>query len=255
MSILRKLADFWCLFGVNLIQDENLNIPTGAATFSLLTKYAIENKENIIFIYPCYRPLDLYGNKKIRSDSFLQIQVILCNFNQTCKQHNISPISIAYKSISSIVGDHMFNVIEDNWSSPTMKSFGIGWEYRILGIEVLQITKLNTFIGYDVSNFNIYEYAYGYDRLCNMFNIYSINNINNFTNLNNIFNYYCNQNVFYLETKFMEIINKSEVSYNEFLLLNLIFNILDTKGLYNIYTKNLYMKIISNRIKNLKYEY
>lgn len=257
MNVLNKLISFWSRFNVDFVIDKNINIPTGAATFSFLTIDAIKNKKNIIFIYPCYRPLDSNGNVNIRSCKFIQIQVIICNFQKICKDFNLSPISVAYNSFKEIFGHHLFNALEDNWSSPTMKSFGIGWEYRIMGIEVLQITKFNTFKGINIENYNIYEYAYGYDRICN---ILFVNKeykkiINDFNYLNNYFDNFYKKSTNELNNIFNYILSKKYILYDEFLLLNLIFNILDSRNIYNIYSKNLYMKVISDKIKELKYEY
>ncbi|BCL65787.1 glycyl-tRNA synthetase subunit alpha [uncultured bacterium] len=257
MHVLNKLISFWKRFNVCFVIDKNINIPSGAATFSVLTIDAIKNKKNIIFIYPCYRPLDSNGNINIRSCKFIQIQIIICNFQQICQDFNLSPISIAYNSLKEIFGHHLFNALEDNWSSPTMKSFGIGWEYRIMGIEVLQITKLNTFKGINISNDNIYEYAYGYDRINNILfkNQEYKKIINSFDYLNNCFDNFCKKSTNELNNIFDYLLNKKDLLYDEFLLLNLIFNILDSRNIYNIYIKNLYMKVISNKIKELKYEY
>lgn len=252
MSVLDKLINFWKSFGVKYVLDRRIKIPTGAATFSYETIEAVRNKKNVIFIYPCYRPTDSVIDSKIRNNKFIQVQVILCNFYSICKSYNLSPVAFAYESIASLVGDHMFNVFEDNWSSLTMKSFGIGWEYRVFGIEVLQITKFNTFMSHNVSEENIYEYSYGYERLNNMCNSNGTNNlINYFKNLNRYFEYFCAKNTDCLEHIFKEKLNKTKIEYEDFLILNLIFNILDTRKIYNIYTKNVYMKAISNKIKDI----
>lgn len=252
MNVIEKLIDFWKLLQVEYVYDNSISIPAGAATFSNLTINAVKNKKNVIFIYPCYRPSDAIKNSNIRSDKFFQIQVIICNFNLLCKSLNMSPILIAYKSILHITGfDYLFNLFEDNWSSPTMKSFGIGWEFRVFGLEVLQITKFNTFAGINISNDNIYEYTYGYDRLCNLVNSNECKNLaNNFKELNLMFSDFSNKSTIFLKDTFVNLLNKSKCDYQDFLKLNLIFNILDTRNVYSIYTKNLYMKSISNKIKD-----
>ena len=251
MNVLEKLIDFWKLFQVEYVYDNSILIPAGAATFSNLTIDAVRNKKNVIFVYPCYRPADLCKNSSIRFNKFLQVQVILNDFNLLCKKFNMSPILIAYKSILHILGfNYLFTLLEDNLSSPTMKSFGIGWEFRIFGLEVLQITKFSTFTGHNISNDNVYEYAYGYDRLCHLVNSNECKNLmDNFKELNLIFNNFNNKDTYVLKDMFEKIINKQKCDYKDFLKLNLIFNILDTRNVYSIYTKNLYMKSISDKIK------
>jgi glycyl-tRNA synthetase alpha subunit len=255
--ILATLLQFWNHLGIDISYDSYNKIPIGAATYNYLTLDSINKKKNIAFACLCFRPFDNYSNNKFRQTYFIQVQIIVNLSHHFFQKLNTTPIQLAHKSINKIVGKHHFNVLHDNWNAPTMKSYGTGWEYRVNKIEVLQITKFKTFMDKDVSSEYIYEFAYGIERLsfCNDSTHDPTLDINyddfQYQSIKQELDKYQSKSDKDLHDILMQICNSENIIYDNFLYANLIFNILDQRSFFNIYSKNIYMKFISKIINKI----
>ena len=110
---------------------------------------------------PCRRPADgRYGDNPNRAQHYFQYQVLI----------KPSPNSIQEQYLSSLeaIGinpkEHDIRFVEDNWESPTLGAWGVGWEVWLDGMEVTQFTYFQQCGGLDCKPVSI-EITYGLERL------------------------------------------------------------------------------------------
>ena len=244
MSFITLIDNYWkkYVYTHSIISH---NIPLGAATFSLLTINAINNKENISFCCLCHRPYDYIKAKTyIRRDKYLQYQIIMHNIDDA---RNIVTNFLQY--IINVYS-HSIIFIEDHWCSPTMGSYGYGWEVRINNLEIAQITYFTKFLSRNIIHNNVVEIVFGIERLYMLLhNKKCISDIDYHTyNFNNeIYTLYINKSIKDLHNELIVLCEKQQ-HYDDFLLSNLIFNILDSKCYYTENMKNIIMYVICNKL-------
>ena len=115
----------------------------------------------VAYAEPCRRPTDgRYGENPNRAQHYFQYQVLI----------KPSPDEIQEKYISSLeaIGinpkDHDIRFVEDNWESPTLGAWGVGWEVWLDGMEVTQFTYFQQCGGIDCRPVSI-EITYGLERI------------------------------------------------------------------------------------------
>jgi len=135
----------------------------GAGTMSPHTFLrAIGPKEwSVAYTEPCRRPTDgRFGENPNRSQHYYQYQVII----------KPSPDQIQEKYLSSldklgiITKNHDIRFVEDNWESPSLGAWGVGWEVWLDGMEVTQFTYFQQCGGIDCHPIPI-EITYGLERI------------------------------------------------------------------------------------------
>ena len=136
-NLILKLQTFWGSKGCALLQPFDLEV--GAGTFHPATFLRSIGPEpwNAAYVQPSRRPTDgRYGDNPNRLQHYYQFQVIL----------KPSPIDIQdlYLESLSVIGIdlsvHDVRFVEDNWESPTLGAWGLGWEVWLNGMEVSQFT-------------------------------------------------------------------------------------------------------------------
>jgi glycyl-tRNA synthetase alpha chain len=136
-EIILTLQQFWAAQGCVLLQP--LDMEVGAGTFHPATFLRAIGPEPWMaaYVQPCRRPTDgRYGDNPNRLQHYYQFQVIL----------KPSPLDIQEKYLDSLralgvdvtLDDIRF--VEDNWESPTLGAWGLGWEVWQNGMEVSQFT-------------------------------------------------------------------------------------------------------------------
>ena len=160
-EILFKLQTFWADQGCVIQQP--LDLPVGAATFHPATflKALGPKPWNCAFVQPCRRPVDgRFGQNPNRTQMFFQFQVVL----------KPSPIDIQEKYLDSLRAlgvDPLTNdirFVEDNWESPSLGAWGLGWEVWQNGMEVSQFTYFQQAGGFPCAPVTG-ELTYGVERL------------------------------------------------------------------------------------------
>lgn len=172
-NIITKLNNFWTKNGCIILQPIDKEV--GAATYHPTTFInAINNKKwNAAYVQISKRPSDIQNNKlSNKSIVFHQYQVIMKPSPKNIKELYLN--SLKYIGINIDINEIKF--IEDNWKSPSLGAFGIGWEIRLNGIEVTQFTYFQQ-MGSTECNPIMVEIAYGLERLT--MHLQKINNINN----------------------------------------------------------------------------
>ncbi len=160
-SLLLKLQEYWKNQGCLVIQP--YDIPAGAGTFHPATLLRSLDKKpwNVAYVAPSRRPTDgRYGENPNRLGSYYQFQVVI--------KPSPSNIQELYLKSLEVLGinfnEHDIRFVEDNWESPTLGAWGLGWEVWLDGMEVTQFTYFQQVGGIPCSPIPV-EITYGLERL------------------------------------------------------------------------------------------
>jgi len=160
-GLILALQQFWADHGCVIIQP--LDIEVGAGTFHPATFLRAIGPEswNSAYLQPCRRPTDSrYGENPMRLQHYYQFQVILKPSPDNIQDLYLK--SLKYLGIDTKIHDIRF--VEDNWESPTLGAWGLGWEVWLNGMEVTQFTYFQQVGGlecFPVSG----EITYGIERI------------------------------------------------------------------------------------------
>ena len=160
-ELIIKLQSFWSEQGCTILQP--LDIEVGAGTFHPATFLRAIGPENwhTAYVQPCRRPTDgRYGENPNRLQHYYQFQVALKPSPKNIQQIYLD--SLSYIGIDTSINDIRF--VEDNWESPTLGAWGLGWEVWINGMEVTQFTYFQQVGGLECSPVTG-EITYGLERL------------------------------------------------------------------------------------------
>lgn len=160
-GLIAALQDYWAKQGCVILQP--LDMPVGAGTFHPATFLRAIGPEswNTAYVQPCRRPTDgRYGENPNRLQHYYQFQVLLKPAPENIQELYLD--SLRLLGFDPLVHDIRF--VEDNWESPTLGAWGLGWEVWLNGMEVTQFTYFQQVGGlecYPVSG----EITYGLERL------------------------------------------------------------------------------------------
>lgn len=160
-GLILALQNYWAEQGCVVLQPYDLEM--GAGTFHTATFLRALGPEtwNAAYVQPSRRPKDgRYGENPNRLQHYYQFQVVL--------KPNPSNIQQLYLDSLKAIGidtlTHDIRFVEDNWESPTLGAWGLGWEVWLNGMEVTQFTYFQQVGGvecYPVTG----EITYGLERL------------------------------------------------------------------------------------------
>ncbi|AUX28639.1 MULTISPECIES: glycine--tRNA ligase subunit alpha [Sorangium] len=160
-DLILTLQKFWADRGCLIVQPYNSEV--GAGTFNPATFLRALGPEpwNVAFVEPSRRPADgRYGENPNRMQQFHQFQVIL----------KPSPIDIqdlyleSLRAIGTNPLEHDVRFLEDDWESPTLGAWGLGWQVWIDGLEISQFTYFQQIGGIDCRPVSG-ELTYGLERI------------------------------------------------------------------------------------------
>ena len=156
-----KLQHFWSDQGCIILQP--LDMEVGAGTFHPATVFRAlgKNSWNAAYVQPCRRPTDgRYGLNPNRLQHYYQFQTVLKPSPDNIQQLYLD--SLNHLGINSKNNDIRF--VEDDWESPTLGAWGLGWEVWCNGMEVSQFTYFQQVGGIDCFPITG-ELTYGLERL------------------------------------------------------------------------------------------
>ncbi|MCD6413631.1 MAG: glycine--tRNA ligase subunit alpha [Elusimicrobia bacterium] len=160
-EIILKLSQYWSDRGCLLAQG--YDVEKGAGTFNPMTFLKIFDKGKwfVAFVEPSRRPQDgRYGENPFRLYKHLQYQVILKPAPRDCRNFYLGSL----KAIGIDIEKHDIRFLEDNWESPTLGAWGLGWEVRCDGLEITQFTYFQQAGGIDLDEIPV-ELTYGLERI------------------------------------------------------------------------------------------
>ncbi|NLG33703.1 MAG: glycine--tRNA ligase subunit alpha [Syntrophomonadaceae bacterium] len=160
-ELILKLHDYWGRQGCIIQQPYDME--KGAGTMNPATFLRALGPEpwNTAYVEPSRRPTDgRYGENPNRLQHYYQYQVIL-------KPSPDNVIELYLESLKELGIDpvkHDIRLVEDNWESPTLGAWGLGWEVWLDGMEITQFTYFQQCGGYDCLPVCA-EITYGLERI------------------------------------------------------------------------------------------
>jgi glycyl-tRNA synthetase alpha chain len=160
-GLIFALQQFWADQGCVIMQP--LDMEVGAGTFHPATFLRAIGPEtwNTAYVQPCRRPTDgRYGENPNRLQHYYQFQVLLKPSPKNIQELYLDSL----RALGIDMSIHDIRFVEDNWESPTLGAWGLGWEVWMNGMEVTQFTYFQQVGGlecYPVSG----EITYGIERI------------------------------------------------------------------------------------------
>ncbi|HEY9134599.1 MAG TPA: glycine--tRNA ligase subunit alpha [Pseudomonadales bacterium] len=160
-GLILSLQQFWAEQGCVITQP--LDMEVGAGTFHPATFLRAIGPEKwaSAYVQPCRRPTDgRYGENPNRLQHYYQFQVVIKPSPDDIQALYLE--SLRHLGIDPLVHDIRF--VEDNWESPTLGAWGLGWEVWLNGMEVTQFTYFQQVGGIDCYPVTG-EITYGLERI------------------------------------------------------------------------------------------
>ncbi|WP_430469534.1 glycine--tRNA ligase subunit alpha [Thalassospira lucentensis] len=160
-EIILRLQSYWAEKGCVILQPYDLEV--GAGTFHTATTLRALGPEswNAAYVQPSRRPTDgRYGENPNRLQHYYQFQVIMKPSPGNSQELYLG--SLKHLGIDPMAHDIRF--VEDDWESPTLGAWGLGWEVWLDGMEVTQFTYFQQVGGYECNPVPV-ELTYGLERL------------------------------------------------------------------------------------------
>jgi glycyl-tRNA synthetase alpha chain len=160
-DVILRLGQFWDRQGCVLLQPYDMEV--GAGTFHTATFLRAIGPEpwNAAYVQPSRRPKDgRYGENPNRMQHYYQYQVVL-----KPSPANIQDLYLeSLQALGIDLSVHDVRFVEDDWESPTLGAWGLGWEVWLDGMEVTQFTYFQE-VGSLVCRPVLGEITYGLERL------------------------------------------------------------------------------------------
>src|SRR5688572_21803535 len=161
-DVILKLHDFWSAQGCVIWQPYNIQVGAGTGNPATLLRVLGPEPWRVAYAEPSVRPDDgRYGENPNRMQKYYQYQVIL-------KPDPGNPQEIYLQSLETLGIDprqHDIRFVEDNWESPALGAWGLGWEVWLDGQEITQFTYFQQAGGQTLDPVSV-EITYGLDRIC-----------------------------------------------------------------------------------------
>jgi len=160
-DLILSLQRFWAERGCLIVQPYNSEVGAGTYNPSTFLRALGPEPWNVAFVEPSRRPTDgRYGENPNRLQQFHQFQVIL-------KPSPLNLQELYLESLAAIGTDplaHDVRFIEDDWESPTLGAWGLGWQVWLDGLEISQYTYFQQVGGFDCKPV-CGELTYGLERI------------------------------------------------------------------------------------------
>jgi glycyl-tRNA synthetase alpha chain len=173
-QVIIELTSYWSKYGCVLWQP--YDIECGAGTFNPATFLMALGPEpwKVAYAEPSRRPSDgRYGENPNRLSKHTQYQVIL----KPCPENSQELYLESIKNLGIDPLEHDIRFVEDNWESPSLGAWGLGWEVWADGMEITQFTYFQQVGGFDCKPVSV-ELTYGLERIAmflqNVDNVYDL---------------------------------------------------------------------------------
>ncbi|MGE0200808.1 MAG: glycine--tRNA ligase subunit alpha [Candidatus Melainabacteria bacterium] len=160
-DLVQTLNRFWADQGC-IIQFP-YDLEKGASTMNPATFLRVLGPEpwNMACVDPCRRPTDgRYGENPNRLQHYFQYQVIMKPSPTDIQDRYLKSL----EQLGIVLADHDIRFVEDNWESPTLGAWGVGWEVWLDGMEITQFTYFQQAGGVDMDIIPV-EITYGCERI------------------------------------------------------------------------------------------
>jgi glycyl-tRNA synthetase alpha chain len=160
-EIILCLQRYWAKRGCLLVQPYDLEV--GAGTFHPATFLRALGPEpwQAAYVQPCRRPTDgRYGENPNRLQQYYQFQVIMKPAPADVQSQYLDSLA----ALGLTVADHDVRFVQDDWESPSLGAWGLGWEVRLDGMEITQFTYFQEIGGVALDPISV-ELTYGLERI------------------------------------------------------------------------------------------
>jgi len=161
-DLILALSHFWVKQGCVLQQPYDTEVGAGTMHPETFLRVLGSGAYRVAYVQPSRRPADgRYGENPNRLYKHSQFQVIL-------KPSPADVQDVYLKSLAAIglnLKEHDIRFEEDNWESPTLGAWGIGWQVLLDGLEITQFTYFQQSGGVDLDPISV-ELTYGLERIC-----------------------------------------------------------------------------------------
>jgi glycyl-tRNA synthetase alpha chain len=174
-DLIMDLQKYWTGQGCYLAQPYDLEVGAGTMTPDTFFRVLDKRPWKVAYVQPARRPRDgRYAENPHRVQKHFQFQVIIKPSPADIQQIYIESLG----SLGIRLQDHDLRFDEDDWESPTIGAWGVGWQVLLDGLEITQFTYFQQAGGVELSPVPV-ELTYGLERL-EMFlekkdNIYDLN--------------------------------------------------------------------------------
>jgi glycyl-tRNA synthetase alpha chain len=160
-DIILKLQEFWAKKGCLIWQPYDLEVGAGTMNPATFLRVLGPRPWRVAYVEPSRRPQDgRYGENPNRLQHYYQFQVIL-------KPAPEDSQDLFLESLEALGIDpslHDIRFVEDDWESPTLGAWGLGWEVWLDGMEITQFTYFQQAGGIDLEEISV-EITYGLERI------------------------------------------------------------------------------------------
>jgi glycyl-tRNA synthetase alpha chain len=159
--VISTLNSFWADHGCLIAQPYDTEKGAGTMSPHSFLRAIGPEPWSVAYVEPCRRPTDgRYGENPNRFQHYFQYQVLI-----KPSLENIQDIYLdSLQALGIRPRDHDIRFVEDNWESPTLGAWGVGWEVWLDGMEITQFTYFQQCGGIDCRPVSI-EITYGLERL------------------------------------------------------------------------------------------
>ncbi len=159
--LIRTLDTFWEQRGCTIVQPYDMEM--GAGTFHPATFFGALGSQpvRVGYVQPSRRPTDgRYGDNPLRMQRYYQYQVLLKPTPDNVQQLYLESL----RACGITLDDHDIRFVQDDWESPTLGAWGLGWEVWMDSLEVTQFTYFQQVGGLDLQPISC-EITYGLERI------------------------------------------------------------------------------------------
>jgi glycyl-tRNA synthetase alpha chain len=160
-EIILKLQQFWAERGCVMQQPYDLEVGAGTMAPETFLRVLGPQPYKVAYVQPSRRPADgRYGENPNRLYKHTQLQVILKPPPEDVQELYLKSL----EAIGIDLREHDIKFEEDNWESPTLGAWGIGWQVMLDGLEITQFTYFQQCGGVDLDPISA-ELTYGLERI------------------------------------------------------------------------------------------
>jgi glycyl-tRNA synthetase alpha chain len=160
-GLILALQSYWAERGCVILQPYDMEVGAGTFHWATTLRSLGSKPWNAAFVQPSRRPSDgRYGENPNRLQHYYQFQVILKPSPPDLQELYLGSLA----AIGLDAANHDIRFVEDDWESPTLGAWGLGWEVWCDGMEVSQFTYFQQVGGYDCRPVSG-ELTYGLERL------------------------------------------------------------------------------------------
>jgi len=160
-SVILALHQYWAGHGCAILQPYDMEVGAGTFHWATTLRSLGPGPWKAAYVQPCRRPTDgRYGENPNRLQHYYQYQVLLKPSPEDSQELYLGSL----RAIGVDTAAHDIRFVEDDWESPTLGAWGLGWEVWCDGMEVSQFTYFQQVGGFDCRPVST-ELTYGLERL------------------------------------------------------------------------------------------